>query len=86
LADRFVLEVALIDYGPVLLRIPFGSRLAAGTLSSEAHRAVASGPPWLSPAFAFVPLLHTFLSNELPYVIGLVRQSLERQLGNGADT
>ena len=35
LADRFVLEVALIDYGPVLLRIPFGSRLAAGTLSSE---------------------------------------------------
>ena len=56
LADRFVLEVALIDYGPVLLRIPFGSRLAAGTLSSEAHRAVASGPPWPSPAFAFVPV------------------------------
>ena len=56
LADRFVLEVALIDYGPVLLRIPFGSRLAADTLSSEARRAVASGPPWLSPAFAFVPV------------------------------
>jgi len=36
LADRFVLGVASIDYGPVLLRIPFGSRLAAGTLSSEA--------------------------------------------------
>ena len=35
LADRFVFEVALIDYGPVLLRITFGSRLAAGTLSSE---------------------------------------------------
>src|SRR5207244_2559676 len=44
LADRFVLEVALIDYGPVLLRIPFGSRLAAGTLSSEAPRAVACDP------------------------------------------
>src|SRR6516165_7719903 len=38
-ADRFVLEVALIDYGPVLLRIPFGSHLAAGTLSSEAPQA-----------------------------------------------
>jgi HTH-like domain len=47
LADRFVLEVALIDYGPVLLRIPFGSRLAADTLSSEVRRAVAAGPPWL---------------------------------------
>ena len=32
-----------------------GLRFAAGTLSSEVHRAVASGPPWLSPAFAFVP-------------------------------
>jgi hypothetical protein len=35
LADRFVLEVALIDYDPVLLRIPFGSRLAAGHRSIE---------------------------------------------------
>src|SRR5271166_2719888 len=32
-----------IDYGPVLLRIPFGFRLATDTLSSEARRAVASG-------------------------------------------
>ena len=46
---------SLLDYGPVLLRIPFGSRLAAGTLSSEARRAVASGPSCLYPAFAFVP-------------------------------
>ena len=28
--------MAPIDYGPLLLRIPFGSRLAAGTLSSVA--------------------------------------------------
>lgn len=45
-----------LDYGPVLLRIPFGSRLAAGTLSSEACRAVAPGPSWLCPAFACVPV------------------------------
>jgi hypothetical protein len=55
LADRFVLGVAPVDYGPVLLRIPFGLRLAADALSSEARRAVASGPSCLFPAFAFVP-------------------------------
>jgi hypothetical protein len=55
LADRFVLGVAPIDYGPVLLRIPFGFRLATDTLSSEARRAVASGRSCLFPAFAFVP-------------------------------
>ena len=55
LADRFVLGVAPFDYGPVLLRIPFGFRLAADTLSSEARRAVASGRSCVSPAFAFVP-------------------------------
>src|SRR5262252_1426825 len=37
----------LLDYGPVLLRIPFGSRLATDTLSSEARRAVALGPSCL---------------------------------------
>ncbi len=51
LADRFVLGVAPIDYGPVLLRIPFGFRLATDTLSSEARRAVASGPSCVFPAF-----------------------------------
>jgi len=56
LADRFVTGVAPFDYGPVLLRIPFGSHLAVGTLSSEVLRAVAAGPPWLCPAFAFVPV------------------------------
>ena len=47
--------VAPIDYGPVLLLMPFGSRLAAGTLPSGL-REVAAGPPWLCPAFAFVPV------------------------------
>src|SRR5271165_5836420 len=44
-----------IDYSPILLRIPFGSHLAADTLSSEARRSVAPGPSCLFPAFAFVP-------------------------------
>jgi hypothetical protein len=47
--------VAPIDYGPVLLLMPFGFRLAADTLPSEL-RAVAPGPPWRFPAFAFVPV------------------------------
>jgi hypothetical protein len=47
--------VAPIDYGPVLLLMPFGFRLTADTLPSEL-RAVAPGPPWLYPAFAFVPV------------------------------
>jgi hypothetical protein len=34
LADRFIVEVALIDYGPVLLLMPFGFHLAMDTLPS----------------------------------------------------
>src|ERR1700730_10184968 len=34
LADRFIFEVALIDYGPVLLLKPFGFHLAMDTLPS----------------------------------------------------
>src|SRR5271166_2614478 len=45
-----------LDYSPVLLRIPFGFRLATDTLSSEARREVAPGRSWLYPAFAFVPV------------------------------
>ena len=56
LADRFVFGVAPIDYGPVLLRMPFEFHLAVDTLPSGASRAVASGPPWQYPAFAFVPV------------------------------
>jgi hypothetical protein len=49
------LGVAPIDYGPVFLRMPFGSHLTVDTLPSEL-REVAAGPPWLFPAFAFVPV------------------------------
>jgi hypothetical protein len=55
-ADRFIFGVAPLDYGPVLLLMPFGFRLTADTLPSGNYRAVASGPPWLCPAFAFVPV------------------------------
>ena len=56
LADRFVVGVAPIDYGPVLLRKPFGFRLTADTLPSGVLPAAAPGQPWLYPAFAFVPV------------------------------
>jgi len=45
-----------IDYGPVLLRRPFGSHLTVDTLPSEVQQAVALGRSWLYPAFAFVPV------------------------------
>jgi hypothetical protein len=35
LADRFVIGAAPIDYGPVLLLMPFGFHLAVDTLPSE---------------------------------------------------
>jgi hypothetical protein len=56
LADRFIVGVAPIDYGPVLLLIPFGFHLAMDTLSSEVMQGAAPGLPWLYPAFAFVPV------------------------------
>ena len=55
-ADQFIFGVAPLDYGPVLLLMPFGFRLTADTLPSGYRRAVASGPPWLCPTFAFVPV------------------------------
>ncbi len=55
LADRFILGFP-IDYGPVLLLMPFRSHLAMDTLPSEVLPAVAPAPPWLYPAFAFVPV------------------------------
>ena len=55
LADRFILGFP-IDYGPVLLRRPFGFHLAVDTLPSEVQQAVASGQSWQYPAFAFVPV------------------------------
>ena len=40
LADRFILGFP-IDYGPVLLLMPFGFHLAMDTLPSEVPQAVA---------------------------------------------
>jgi hypothetical protein len=55
LADRFILGFP-VDYGPVLLLMPFRFHLAVDTLPSEVLPAAASGPSWLYPAFAFVPV------------------------------
>ena len=41
LADRFTLRIVPIDYGPVLLLMPFGFHLAMDTLPSEVQQAVA---------------------------------------------
>jgi hypothetical protein len=56
LADQFIFGVAPIDYSPVLLLMPFGFHLAMDTLPSGGLQEMASGPPWLYPAFAFVPV------------------------------
>ena len=52
LADRFLVGVAPIEYGPELLRMPFGVHLAVDTLPSPASRAGASEalPPLLDMA------------------------------------
>jgi hypothetical protein len=59
LADRFILGFP-IDYGPVLLLMPFGFHLVMvhlmDTLPSGVPQVVASGPSWQCPAFAFVPV------------------------------
>jgi hypothetical protein len=65
LADRFVFGAAPIDYGPVLLRMPFGFHLAMDTLPSGVPRnggfrfTLACFRLSLSCPFR---LLHTFLS------------------------
>ena len=56
LADRFILRIVPIDYGPVLLLMPFGFHLAMDTLPSGVQQAVALGRSWRYPAFAFVPV------------------------------
>src|SRR5512135_555503 len=46
--------MAPLDYGPVLLRRPFGSRLAADTLPSGCpcgRSATVGASPWLYPSF-----------------------------------
>jgi hypothetical protein len=56
LADWFIFGVAPIDYSPVLLLKPFRFHLAVDTLPSREQQEAASDPPWLYPAFAFVPV------------------------------
>src|SRR5215471_12654595 len=63
-ADRFIFGVEPLDYGPVLLRMPFGFRLTADTLPSgnyERWLQVCLGCVRLSSLCPF-RLLHTFLS------------------------
>ena len=48
------MRMAPLDYGPVLLRKPFGSRLAADTLPSGCpcgQSATVGASPWLYPSF-----------------------------------
>jgi hypothetical protein len=56
LADRFILRIVPIDYGPVLLLMPFRFHLTVDTLPSEVQQVVALGRSWQYPAFAFVPV------------------------------
>ena len=55
MADRFVIGVAPIDYGPVLLRKPTGFGLTTDTLSSgcrcSRQNANVGPSPWLCPSF-----------------------------------
>src|SRR5947209_9543326 len=54
LADRFIMGMAPLDYGPVLLRRPFGSRLAADTLPSGCpceQNLTLGASPWQCPSF-----------------------------------
>src|SRR5262245_5659459 len=63
-ADRFIFGVAPLDYGPLLLLMPFGFHLAADTLPSgncESWLQVRLGCVRLSPSCPF-GLLHTFFS------------------------
>ena len=64
LADRFIVGVAPIDYGPVLLLMPFGFHLTMDTLpygNCKRWLQVSLGCIQLSPWCPF-RLLHTFLS------------------------
>src|SRR4051812_40590098 len=48
------MEMAPLDYGPVLLRMPFGFRLTADTLPSGCpcgRNATVGASPWLCPSF-----------------------------------
>lgn len=56
LADRFILGIVPIDYGPVLLLMPFGFHLAMDTLPSRELRKrypTLSGQRGITPAFGY---------------------------------
>jgi hypothetical protein len=85
LADRFILGFP-IDYGPVLLRRPFGFHLAMDTLPSEVCSKrwlqVGLGCVQLSPSCPFRPL-HTFRFSPASEAVNpaswIWRPSFERQ-------
>src|ERR1044071_9604732 len=63
-ADQFIIGLGALDYGPVLLLMPFGFRLTADTLPSGNCESWLQGPcgcVWLSPSCPFRHL-HTFAS------------------------
>src|SRR5713101_3306419 len=70
LADRFIFGVAPIDYGPVVLLMPFGFHLAMDTLPSEELTSFF-GQRGITPAFGYGPphpsarRTSTFLNNAL---------------------
>jgi hypothetical protein len=66
LADRFIVEVAPIDYGPVLLLMPFGFHLTMDTLPSGDQQVVASDPPWLVSGFRFRARLGFVIPSTFP--------------------
>jgi hypothetical protein len=47
---------ALVDSSAALLLKPFKFHLAMDTLPSRDQQEAAPDPPWLFPAFAFVPV------------------------------
>jgi hypothetical protein len=62
LADRFIVGVAPIDYGPVLLLMPFGFHLAMDTLPSRELRKGARlslASEELPPLSDMAPLIRT---------------------------
>src|SRR6267378_2161192 len=69
-ADRFIFGVAPIDYGPVVLLVPFGFHLAMDTLPSEELTSFF-GQRGITPAFGYGPphpsarRTSTFLNNAL---------------------
>ena len=65
-ADQFIIGLGTLDYGPVLLLMPFGFRLTTDTLPSGKPRVVASGPPWAVSGFRFRARLGFSIPSSLP--------------------